>query len=160
MLLVFLALALVSPKESGVINEVLRSWFDEVHGANSTHAVLLYDRTVRPERSQLRVRVFSPANEQPSRDYGDAKSLVEDLLNRSARVAAVEMPPHFQKSSHRTPGCDKPVADVVSVSRPGIVGDDSAIVYLEYPGGARAYHLKRDGKRWVVGWYVDLWQCG
>jgi len=151
----------LSAGESAVINAVLGAWFDEVHGANAWSPALLYYRTIRPESSQTKVRVFSPANEKPSRDYAapGVRLLIEDLLARSTRIGEIEMPSHFQPTSIRTMGCEKPLAEVVTVSHPGI-DNDRAIVYLEYTGGARAYYLTRENDRWLVSWYVELWQCG
>ena len=51
------------------------------------------------------------------------------------------------------------IARAFPISRPAISGD-GAVIYLEYHGGARAYHLVRSAGRWSADWYVDLWQCG
>jgi hypothetical protein len=156
----------IGDDEAAVANAVLRSYFAESHGVGSHHHVLLYYRSVSPARDQLEVRVFSPANDEAAAQYGspDVKRLIKDLRARSARIAIVSPPFHeFSKTSMRAIDCiDQPkdLTNVLAVSRPGFDGRNKALLYLEYFGGARAYHLVRKDSHWTVDWYVELWQCG
>ena len=51
-------------------------------------------------------------------------------------------------------------ADSVAVSRPAFHGRDAALLYVEFAGGAYAYHAGRKAATWEIDWHVELWACG
>jgi hypothetical protein len=160
--------AVSSQDEGDVTAAVLHAYFSALHGEGSRDRIALYLTTIKPSPSQLEVHVFSPANDDPSRQYSSrgVKKLREDLMSRSAVLVELRSPsPHYMPAFLRASDCKTQLrstmfADAVAVSRPGFDGREKALLYLEYLGGARAYHLIREGARWTIDWYVELWQCG
>ena len=144
-------------EELSVTEAVLTAYFNQIHGIGSRDLVALYYTTLKLSPEQLEVRVFSPQN-----DATKLRPFVAALLDANEHPVAIPTaPPQFIRDSTRSTRCDGKLrlADAVAVSRPAISGD-GAVIYLEYHGGARAYHLVRSAGRWSADWYVDLWQCG
>jgi hypothetical protein len=152
--------------ETRVTAAALESYFNQMYGGSSRR-LLLYQTTLKPSRTQLEVHVFSPANHESAVRYASAqvKKLRRNLLERCAGSNAVRVGlPQYVINPTRIEECAElkfpGVVDAVAVSRPGFDGTDKALIYLEYAGGARAYHLLRREGRWETDWYVELWGCG
>ena len=148
--------------ETAAINAVLRAYINQMHGVNARTYINLYYTTFAPEPRHLRVAVFSPANADAAQQYKspEVKALQDDLMLRNRRSAQVHAAlPHLNDTSHHRTDCVEDAGNTLAVSRPGFSGD-KALVYFEYPGGARAYLLTRGPGAWDVDWYVELWQCG
>lgn len=160
--------------EQAMTTAVLESYFNLVHGGTgvafpeSRRPVLLHRTTISPSPEQLLVRVASQANRDAARAYANlaAKGLIGRLRNRSSRPRRVRFAPAgfaLAKAERRACGPEYDVArftDAVAVSRAVFEGRESALIYLEYYGGARAYHAILTAGAWKVDWYVELWACG
>ena len=156
-----------SQEEADVTTAVLDAYFNAMHGQGSRDRISLYFTNIKPARTQLEVRVFSPANLEPSRQYAspDVRRHRDDLMARSTQLAELRAawPPYIPnvlRASDCSAKLDKMYADAVAVSRPGFDGHNKALIYLEYFGGGRAYYLTRQDVGWKIDWYVELWQCG
>jgi hypothetical protein len=91
--------------------------------------------------------------------------LVDRLQKRSVESRPVHAPPGYALGTARLTRCgpefnDDDFVDSVAVSRVAFDGRDSALVYVEFAGGAYAYYAQRSGARWVIDWHVELWACG
>ena len=170
LLLPFLVLAAVRGNdEASVTAVVLGSLLNTTYGGDAVaapkRAVLLGRVTIAPSREQLEVHVFSPANEQPTVMYREARAAVDDLRRRSTtrrRVRAA--PPGFSAGTVVRNRCGPRYdahtwRNAVAVSRPGFAGN-RAVLYVEIADEGRAYLLERVGGGWKIVASVELWACG
>ena len=160
--------------EAAVLVAALASYFNVTHGgtgvafADARRPVLLHRATILPSTRQLSVRVSSPGNRDASQRYAarEVQALVERTRQRSRHSIAVPASPTGYLVSKAAFGPCGPkydmaeFADAVAVSRAAIANGTVALVYLEYSGGARAYHVAKRDNRWSVDWFVELWACG
>ena len=160
--------------ERAVMTAALELYFNLMHGGTgvafpeSRRPVLLHHETISPSAEQLRVRVASPANRDAARAYARLATddLIERLLRRSSRPRKVQFAPDFFALSEARRGAcgpeydDARFTDAVAVSRAVFHDRKGALIYLEYPGGARAYHAVLTNGAWKIDWHVELWACG
>ena len=160
--------------EPAVTAAALTSYFNLIHGGTGIafpekrRPVLLHRETIAPARTQLRVRVSSPANRAATLQYSapHVQRLVARLQKLSAQSRKLRAAPrgYLLAEARRTrcgPHYDgAEFVDAVAVSRAAFQGPDTALIYVEYAGGARAYHAIRRGAVWEIDWHVELWACG
>ncbi len=174
LLLLLLSAGPTPEDEQAVTAAALEAYFNQIHGGTGIafpaerRPVLLHRMTIVPSRTQLTVRVFSPANGEGAQRYAapETGALVASLRARSARPAAVRIaPPHYSLSSTKVGDCgpefdERRYVNAAAVSRPGFDRRDRALVYVAFAGEARAYVLMRTNGQWNVAWFVELWACG
>lgn len=159
--------------ERAVTTAALELYFNLMHGGTgvafpeSRRPVLLHHQTIVPSREQLRVQVASPANRDAARAYARLATdeLLAHLLSRSSRPRKIQLAPDFFALSEAKRGACGPeydearFTDAVAVSRVVFHGRKGALIYLEHPGGARAYHANLTNGAWEIDWHVELWAC-
>jgi hypothetical protein len=149
--------------ENQVAVAALDAYVAQMYGSNGRF--LLYQTTVKPSPVQLEVHVFSPANDDGARRYAvpDIVKLRRDIQS-APRASMMLQSPRYVTGIWRRKQCRefrrRGFIDALSVSRAVFDGSNSALIYLEYNGGARAYYLLRREGRWESAWYVELWACG
>jgi len=178
-LLVLLGAAPSAPQidanEAAITSLVLQSFMNVTYGGDGIaepqrrRSVLLHQTTIAPSGEQLRVRVFSPANEQPEELYRQLRKsgAVADLQRRSKRSVALATAPDGFTLGHVHRAVCGPEYDrrkwknAIAVSRPGFAhANNLALLYVEYRGSGRAYLLERMNGAWKITAYVELWECG
>ena len=160
--------------ETAVTHAALDSYYNLVHGGTAVafpeerRPVRLHRSTISPSRAQLRVRVSSPANRAAAEQYSgrSLNGVIERLQRQSVRARGLaDAPSGYTLAEAQRTACGPQYdparfVDAVAVSRPAFDGRNNALLYLEFSGGARAYHARRIAGRWHIDWFVELWACG